>query len=82
MEHIYSVEGGDCLQNKVKELRLARGLAQKDVAAQVGITRQTLRLIENFDYNPSLKLCLRICYVLGTTLDETFWVDKDKWEEQ
>ncbi|KRK72632.1 hypothetical protein FD02_GL001605 [Lacticaseibacillus nasuensis JCM 17158] len=66
----------------MKAFRLARQLAQKEVAAAVGITRQTLRLIEHFDYNPSLKLCLRICYVLGTTLDETFWVDEDQWEAE
>nr|WP_191986922.1 helix-turn-helix transcriptional regulator [Loigolactobacillus zhaoyuanensis] len=66
------------IQNKVRQFRLAQHLSQKEVAEKVGITRQTLSLIEKFAYNPSLKLCLNICYVFGRTLDEVFWEDKQK----
>ena len=64
------------MKNKVKEIRIAKGIAQKELAAATGITRQTLSLIEKFDYNPSLKLCLDICYALDKTLDEIFWIEK------
>ncbi|MED3907489.1 transcriptional regulator, partial [Geobacillus thermodenitrificans] len=30
-------------------------------------------------YNPTLKLCLEICYALNKTLDEIFWVEKGEW---
>lgn len=61
------------MPNNVKTLRLAQHISQKDLAASVGITRQTLSLIEKFDYNPSLKLCILICQQLNQTLDAVFW---------
>ncbi|QEA54439.1 helix-turn-helix transcriptional regulator [Loigolactobacillus coryniformis] len=64
------------MPNKVRQFRLEQHLSQKEVAEKVGITRQTLSLIEKFAYNPSLKLCLNICYVLGRTLDEVFWEER------
>nr|WP_225418411.1 helix-turn-helix transcriptional regulator [Lacticaseibacillus daqingensis] len=62
------------MPNQVRALRLALNLTQREVAARAGITRQTLSLIEKNDYNPSLKLCLQLCYILNATLDQVFWV--------
>lgn len=62
--------------NRVKEYRIEKRLSQKEVADYAKITRQTLSLIEKFEYNPSLKLCLKICYALNQTLDDVFWVEK------
>ncbi len=70
------------IPNKVKQFRLAQQLTQKELAQQVGITRQTLSLIEKFAYNPSLKLCLAICSALGRTLDEVFWVTQNQEVER
>ena len=44
-----------------------------ELAEAVGVTRQTINAIERGDYNPTIKLCLAICRVLGRTLDELFW---------
>ncbi|WP_283678915.1 helix-turn-helix transcriptional regulator [Lentilactobacillus sp. Marseille-Q4993] len=60
------------MNNKIREFRKLRGMSQRDLAMQVGITRQTVGLIETFKYNPSLKVCLKIADVLGTGLDELF----------
>ncbi|MCT4456455.1 helix-turn-helix transcriptional regulator [Lactiplantibacillus paraplantarum] len=60
--------------NHVKHYRLMAGITQKELAEKTGITRQTLSLIEKGDYNPSLKLCLNLCYALNQTLDTVFWV--------
>lgn len=65
-------------QNRVREIRSRVGMAQKDLAAQVGVTRQTISLIEKGDYNPTINLCLNICYALGYKLDDLFWVDEGK----
>ncbi|CAM3225611.1 helix-turn-helix transcriptional regulator [Lactiplantibacillus plajomi] len=62
------------MQNNVRALRVAAHLSQVELASAAGITRQTLSLIEKGAYNPSLKLCLNICYRLGQTLDQVFWV--------
>ena len=46
---------------------------QKDLAEAIGVSRQTMNAIEKGDYYPSVKLCIKICKVLGKTLDELFW---------
>lgn len=58
---------------KLKSARAAKDLSQGELAAIVGVTRQTIGMIEAGDYNPSLKLCLSICKALDKTLDELFW---------
>lgn len=70
------------MENRVKALRQAAGLTQRQVAQAVGITRQTLSLIEKGEYNPSLKLCLGLCDALQTTLDTVFWVAKEERHEE
>ena len=64
------------MENSVKSARIKAGLTQQQLSEAVGITRQTISLIEKGKYNPSLKLCLQICYAVNTKLDEIFWVDK------
>ena len=61
------------MKNRIKELRRARGLRQEDLAAALGVSRQTINAIEKGDYNPTIKLCAAICRALGKTLDELFW---------
>lgn len=70
------VVGGVKLKNQVKFARIQMGLTQQQLAELTGVTRQTISLIEKGKYNPSLKLCLDICYVVNKTLDELFWVEK------
>ncbi|MGF7067185.1 putative transcriptional regulator [Priestia megaterium] len=69
--------GGLFIKNNVKVARVKMNLTQQQLADKVGITRQTVSLIEKGQYNPSLKLCLQICYVVEETLDELFWIDKE-----
>ncbi|AFQ29190.1 helix-turn-helix transcriptional regulator [Bacillus thuringiensis] len=66
------------MKNHVKIGRVKANLTQQQLADVVGITRQTVSLIEKGKYNPSLKLCLQICYAVNAKLDEIFWLD---WED-
>ena len=52
---------------------MEKDLSQIDLAKRVGVTRQTIGMIEAGDYNPTLNLCIAICKELGKTLDEIFW---------
>lgn len=64
---------------KLKKLKLARvenDLTQDQLAEQVGVTRQTISLIESGKYNPSLNLCIKISRALNKTLDDIFWEEK------
>ncbi len=67
-------EGGTSLKNlKLKAARAAKDLSQEQLAQLVGVTRQTIGMIEAGKYNPTLNLCIAICKALGKTLDELFW---------
>ncbi|WP_378252472.1 helix-turn-helix transcriptional regulator [Apilactobacillus apinorum] len=61
------------LENRVKEIRTKLNIQQKDLAQLVGISRQTLSLIEKGEYNPSLKLCVSLAEELQTDLNTLFW---------
>ena len=61
--------------NRMRAARAGRGMSQADLAAAGGVTRQTISMIESGNYNPTLRLCLAICWCLGCTLDELFWED-------
>ena len=66
---------------KNKKMRIARiqcDMNQEDLANAIGVTRQTIGLIEAGNYNPSLNLCIAICRALGTTLNDLFWEDIDE----
>lgn len=58
---------------KLKSLRIMHTMTQKDLAYAVGVSRQTIYAIEKGEYNPTLDLCIKICKVLGVTLDALFW---------
>ncbi|MBQ6636014.1 MAG: helix-turn-helix transcriptional regulator [Lachnospiraceae bacterium] len=60
---------------KLKAARAEKDLSQADLAARVGVSRQTISAIEKGDYNPTINLCIRICKVLERTLDELFWTE-------
>ncbi|WP_343209636.1 helix-turn-helix transcriptional regulator [Anaerolentibacter hominis] len=63
---------------RLKAARTEKGLSQDELAGLVGVSRQTINMIERGDYNPSLNLCLKICWVLERTLDELFWKGRDE----
>jgi len=58
---------------KMKIARIEADLSQEQLADVVGVTRQTINLIESGNYNPSLKLCIEICKALKKTLNDLFW---------
>lgn len=65
---------------RLKAARALLDMSQKDLADAVHVSRQTINAIEKGDYNPTIKLCLAICHVLGKTLDELFWEEEDENE--
>ena len=62
------------MKNKKMMLaRLEKDLSQAELARIVGVSRQTIGLVESGEYNPTLKLCRAICVALGNTLNDLFW---------
>ena len=62
---------------KLKLARVEHDLTQAELAEKVGVTRQTIGLIENGGYNPTLHLCTAIAEALGKTLNDLFWKESD-----
>ena len=57
----------------MKIARMEKGLTQSELAKRIGVTRQTVGLIEKGDYNPTLQLCIAIAKELDKTLNDLFW---------
>ncbi len=65
------------MKNKrMKIARIEKDLSQEQLAELLGVTRQTIGLIESGSYNPTLKMCVAICKALDRTLDELFWPEE------
>ena len=61
--------------NRVKEFRKELGISQLELAKDIGVSRQTINMIENDKYNPTLELCLNLARSLQTDLNSLFWED-------
>jgi len=67
------------IRNDVKLRRITLGQhTQGELAQEVGVTRQTMHLIEAQKYNPTIKVCLLIAKSLQTTIDQLFWMEEEK----
>ena len=71
------IPGMSSVNMKLRLARTEKGLSQQELADTVEATRQTIGLIENGKYNPTLNLCLRIARALDKTLDDLFWKEAD-----
>ncbi|HEN2516433.1 TPA: helix-turn-helix transcriptional regulator [Streptococcus agalactiae] len=61
--------------NRAKDYRLETKKSQLALAKEIGVSRQTINMIENNKYNPSLDLCIKLAKALGTDLNVLFWED-------
>ncbi len=61
------------IRNRIRKLRFEQGeMTQQELAEEVGCTRQTIILLEQERYVPSLALAMRIARVFGRTVNEVF----------
>lgn len=64
---------GLVLKNKLKEMRAERGLSQAQLAAMVGVSRNTISSIETGQFTPTAKLALVLCLALDKKFEEIFY---------
>ena len=57
---------------RLKKYRLLKDLTQEQLAAQVGVRRETIMRLEKAQYNPSLKLAIDISRVVEAPIEEKF----------
>ena len=60
------------MRNRVREFRTARGLAQGELGACLGVSRQTINSMENGRYLPSLPLAFALARYFGRPIEELF----------
>ena len=61
---------------KLNQYRKALGISQLELSKRVEVSRQTINMIENNKYNPSLSLCIKLAKALNTDLNTLFWEDE------
>jgi putative transcriptional regulator len=60
------------LKNEIRVLRAERGWSQGDLAAELGVSRQSVNAIETGKYDPSLPLAFRIAAIFGKPIEAIF----------
>jgi putative transcriptional regulator len=68
------------IQNRVKELRMARQWTQEQLAVEVGVSRQSINSIERDRYVPSLELALTFARVFACPTEEIFTLNSEMQE--
>ncbi len=66
------------LHNRVRELRLARGWTQQQLAEAVGVSRQSINSIECNRYVPSLPLALTFARIFACATDDIFTLESER----
>jgi putative transcriptional regulator len=64
------------ITNRVKELRIAGGLTQEQLAQAAGVSRQSINSIERNRYVPSLELALTFARIFSCPTDQIFQLEK------
>ncbi len=70
------------IRNRVRMARLEKDLTQQKLADLIGVTRQTIGLIERERYNPTIALCLKLSRVLKKDLGKLFWLEVKETDEE
>ena len=70
------------IQNRVKDLRSARGWTQEQLAEAVGVSRQSINSIERDRYVPSLELALMFARVFVCPTEEIFTLSDEMPEDK
>ena len=65
------------METKIQELRKANKISQAELADEMGVTRQTIILLEKGRYNSSLELAFKIARYFGKTIEEVFIFEED-----
>ena len=65
------------LKNRLEEIRKRRGMKQEELAAALGVSRQTIGSLENGRYNPSIILAFKIARFFVMSIEEIFIYEEE-----
>ena len=66
------------MKNRIEENRIACGMTQQQLAALLGVSRQTVISLESGKYNPSILLAHKIAQVFGARIEDVFLFEEDE----
>ena len=66
------------MKNRLEEIRKQRGIKQEELAATLGVSRQTIGSLENGRYNPSIVLAFKISHFFGMSIEDIFIYEEDE----
>jgi putative transcriptional regulator len=66
---------GQTITNRVKELRMALGWTQEQLAQAAGVSRQSVNSIERERYVPSLELALKFARIFDCPTEQIFQLE-------
>ena len=66
------------MKNRIEENRKACGMTQQQLAALLGVSRQTVVSLESGEYNPSILLAHKIAQVFGARIEDVFLFEEDE----
>ncbi|CRH19429.1 MAG: helix-turn-helix transcriptional regulator [Carnobacterium sp.] len=69
---------GDFIANKVYEFRVLKKMSQKDLADKIGVSKQTIFVMEKGNYVPSLLLAFRIAEYFNVEITDIFIYKKEE----
>ena len=66
------------MKNRIEERRKARGMTQQQLAAALGVSRQTIISLESGRYNPSILLAHSIAQLFGEQIEDIFIFEEEE----
>lgn len=66
------------MRNRIEEKRKAQGMTQQQLAALLGVSRQTIISLENGKYNPSILLAHKIAQTFGLHIEDIFLFEEEE----
>lgn len=61
------------MNNRLRELREARGWSQGELAEHLEVSRQTVNALETGKYDPSLPLAFKLARMFGQSIEDIFF---------
>lgn len=68
------------MENRLEEIRKARGIKQEDLALELRVSRQTISSLEKGRYNPSILLAFKIARRFGLQIEDVFIYQEEDHE--
>ena len=65
------------MKNRLRVLRAERDWSQAELAAALGVSRQTVNAIENGRYDPSLPLAFKVARLFALRIEDVFTPDEE-----